>query len=155
MSLVKTLNQLIEPAVEAVGYEFVGLEYVTQRPHSVLRVYIDSDDGIQVDDCAKVSRQVSAVLDVEDPITGQYNLEVSSPGLDRPLFKQAHFVQCIGQNVSVRLATGMNGRRHFKGILKQVDAQNITLECDDDQSFVLDFEKIDKANVIPDFDNLD
>ena len=83
------LRRLLEPAVEGFGYELLGVQLLAQGHHSKLRVYIDSEEGITVDDCARVSHQVSGVLEVEDPIPGQYTLEVSSPGMDRPLFRAA------------------------------------------------------------------
>ncbi|HFE37119.1 MAG TPA: ribosome maturation factor RimP, partial [Gammaproteobacteria bacterium] len=97
------LQSLVEPVVGSMGYEFVGVEYLSQGKHSILRVYIDQPAGITVDDCSKVSNQLSAMLDVEDPIRGEYHLEVSSPGMDRPLFTGAHFSQFIGHCCVVRM----------------------------------------------------
>jgi ribosome maturation factor RimP len=97
LSNVESIQALIEPSVEALGFELWGLELIAQGRFSTLRIYIESAKGITVDDCAEVSHQVSGILDVEDPITNQYTLEVSSPGVDRPLFKQAHYEQYIGQ----------------------------------------------------------
>jgi ribosome maturation factor RimP len=96
------LTAMLEPAVEALGFELLGLEFVQAGRHSTLRVYIDHENGITVDNCADVSRQVSAILDVEDPITNEYDLEVSSPGVDRPLFKPAHYEQAQGEELRVR-----------------------------------------------------
>ncbi|NAW67473.1 ribosome maturation factor RimP, partial [Photobacterium halotolerans] len=95
-ALEMQLTELLEAPVTALGYELVGLEFIRAGEHSTLRVFIDHENGITVDDCADVSRQISAVMDVEDPITVAYNLEVSSPGLDRPLFRAAHYEQFIG-----------------------------------------------------------
>ena len=89
--IAETLRDSLASIVEALGYEFVGSEIVGQGKHAVLRIYIDSENGITIDDCSKVSYQVSAMLDVEDPIRGEYDLEVSSPGIDRPLFELSHF----------------------------------------------------------------
>ena len=93
--LERQLTEMLEAPVAASGYELVGLEFIRAGEHSTLRIFIDHENGISVDDCAEVSRQVSAVMDVEDPITVAYNLEVSSPGLERPLFKAAHYEQSV------------------------------------------------------------
>ena len=106
--LEQRLSEMLNPAVEALGFELLGVEFVRAGKHSILRVYIDHENGINVDDCADVSHQVSAVLDVEDPINTEYNLEVSSPGMDRPLFKAAHYAQVVGETV----AHCPRGRKH-------------------------------------------
>lgn len=151
MAMIDELNRLIEPAVEAVGFEFVGLEYIVQGRQSVLRIFIDHADGITVDNCADVSRQVSAVLDVEDPISGHYNLEVSSPGYDRPLFKLEHFSRFVGEEVKLRSHVPVEGRRNFRGKLVAVEGDNIVLEVDG-QSFTVSFDNLDKANIVPNYD---
>jgi ribosome maturation factor RimP len=150
VALIEELNRLIEPAVEAVGFEFVGLEYVAQGRNSVLRIFIDSEQGITVDDCATVSRQVSGVLDVEDPISGHYNLEVSSPGLDRPLFKLTHFERFVGQEIKLRAHSAVNGRRNFRGLLKAVVGDTIVMLADG-QEFSISHSNVEKANLVPDF----
>ena len=114
----QALKTLIEPGVEALGYELLGVEYQSGRKHALLRVYIDSERGIGVDDCARVSHQVSGILAVEDPIEGGYDLEVSSPGLDRPLFEPRHFERHRGAEVKVRLTVPLDGRRNFRGVLE-------------------------------------
>lgn len=143
------LEQMIKPAVDALGFELVGIEQLSQGRHSMLRIYIDHADGITVDNCAEVSRQVSAVLDVEDPIHGEYTLEVSSPGLERPIFTLAQFAQFIGQRVDVRLHMPVDGRRHFKGELTAVEDDEITLELSEDESLTCTMDDIDKAKLIP------
>lgn len=115
--LEKQLTEMLEPAVSALGYELVGLEFIRAGQNSTLRIYIDHENGITVDDCAEVSHQVSAVMDVEDPITVAYNLEVSSPGLDRPLFKAEHYQKFIGQEVTLVLRMAMQNRRKWKGAI--------------------------------------
>ena len=150
MSKRSDLCQLIEPIVSGMGYEFVGLEYHPQGKHSILRVYIDKPTGITVDDCGDVSRQVSAMLDVEDPIHGEYSLEISSPGLDRPLFTLAHFEQFIGHNCSVRLKTPLDGQRKFTGVINSVKDDFIGLEINEEIK-ILPYKMIDKANLIPEF----
>ena len=119
---------LINPVICDMGYELLGLEYVSSGKHSVLRVYIDSDSGVGVNDCESVSRQVSAIMDVEDPISGQYNLEVSSPGIERPLFTIAHYRRFLGNDISLRLYRPMDGRRKFTGSIGSISEANNTIE---------------------------
>ena len=141
------LSKLIAPAVEGLGYEFVGLEYKPSNHQSMLRIYIDHENGIHVDDCAKVSRQVSAVLDVEDPIKSEYTLEVSSPGLDRPLFTVEHYQRFKGKEIKCKLRMPFNGRRNFTGKLIEADDLKITLSIDN-ESVELYIEDIEKANIL-------
>lgn len=146
----RQLTEMLESAVVASGYELVGLEFIRAGEHSTLRIYIDHENGITVEDCAEVSHQVSAVLDVEDPISVAYSLEVSSPGLDRPLFKPAHYEQFIGQEVNVVLKMAVANRRKWKGEIHSVDGEAITLTVDGQQEeFALS--NISKANLIPKF----
>ncbi len=147
MAKIDQLSELLRPAAEALGYEFLGLEYVSQGTHSVLRLYIDHENGINVDDCAKVSHQASGLLEIEDPIASQYTLEVSSPGVDRPLFSLEHFKKVVGETINIRCHMGVNGRRKFKGKLLEIDAQTLVIEVDN-QTFEVDFQDIDKANLV-------
>ncbi|WP_196139489.1 ribosome maturation factor RimP [Aliikangiella sp. G2MR2-5] len=149
MSKVDQLTEMLRPAAEALGYEFLGIEYISQGKHSVLRIYIDHENGINVDDCASVSHQASGILEVEDPISSQYTLEVSSPGLDRPLFTLAHFEQFVGKVVEVRCHVGVDGRRKFKGELTAVNGEQLILTVDN-QEFTVDFNDVDKANLVAD-----
>ncbi len=144
------LYELITPVVEALGYELVGIEYISQGRHSVLRVYIDSEDGITVDDCADVSHQVSGVLDVEDPIKSAYHLEISSPGLDRPLFEEAHYERFAGHQAKLSLTTPIDGRRKFQGTLLGLKEGKVAIVVDGEEQ-LLPFASIDKANLIPEF----
>lgn len=144
------LNALLEPAVEALGFELLGVEFVRAGKHSTLRVYIDHPDGISVDNCADVSHQVSAVLDVEDPISTEYNLEVSSPGMDRPLFKAPHYEAALGEVVTIRLRIPQDNRRNFKGQVLKVDNGMLTVKVDN-QDFELAIDNIEKANLVPQF----
>ena len=137
------LTEMLLPAVEATGKELLGIEFVSAGKHSILRVYIDSENGINVDDCAEVSHQVSAILDVEDPISTEYNLEVSSPGMDRPLFKKAHYEAIIGEVVEVKLNMPLNGRRKFKGRLEAIENDTLIVEVDG-ESYELVISNIDK-----------
>ncbi|GAJ75377.1 transcription termination protein NusA [Vibrio sp. JCM 18905] len=148
--LERQLTEMLEAPVEASGYELVGLEFIRAGVHSTLRIYIDHENGINVDDCAEVSHQVSAVLDVEDPISVAYSLEVSSPGLERPLFKAAHYEQFIGHEVSIVLKMAVANRRKWKGIIHGVDGETVTITVDGQQEeFALS--NISKANLIPKF----
>ena len=149
--LEKKLTQMLDGAVGALGYELLGIEFVRAGKHSTLRVYIDSENGIDVDDCADASHQISAVLDIEDPISTEYNLEVSSPGLDRPLFKAAHYNQVIGQTITVKLQMPQDGRRNFKGELIQCDELQFTVKVDNEQ-FQLSYDNVLKANLVPEFE---
>ncbi|MDH5409397.1 MAG: ribosome maturation factor RimP [Gammaproteobacteria bacterium] len=147
------LVALIEPVVTGLGYELVGIEYLPQGKHSLIRIYVDSEQGIQLEDCEKVSRQISAVLDVEDPITGQYVMEVSSPGLDRPLFKPEHYLRFLGHRAKLRLRQPLNGQRKFRGELLSADETHVVLQdVDTGQEFKLTLADIEKANLEPEFD---
>jgi len=150
-SIQQRLEDLLAPVVASLGCELWGLEYLPQGKHqSLLRIFIDKADGIGVEDCERVSRQASSVLDVEDPITSEYTLEVSSPGMDRPLFKIEQYSKCAGEQASVRLRIAYEGRRNFKGLLKGVEGDEVVLEIDGEE-YLLPFELIDKANIIPRF----
>jgi ribosome maturation factor RimP len=148
--LEQQLTQLFTPAVEALGFELVGLEFVRAGKHSTLRVYIDHENGIDVDNCAEVSHQISAIMDVEDPITNEYYLEVSSPGADRQLFKAAHYQQFIGENVAIKLNTPQQGRRNFSGALTAFEDDTVVVEVDGVE-YRLMLTNIEKANIIPNF----
>ena len=147
MAGIAQLNKMFAPVVEGLGYEFVGLEYRSGSSPALLRIYIDHDNGIGVDDCAKASRQISAVLDVEDPIKGEYTLEVSSPGLDRPLFVAAHYQKFIGEMIKCKLRMPFNGRRNFTGRLLEANEKSITLSIDN-ESIELFIDDIEKANLV-------
>ncbi len=141
------ISDLIRPTVEALGVELWGIEHNIQGKYSVLRVYIDKGgDGITIEDCEKVSRQISAIFDVEDPIPGEYTLEVSSPGMDRPLFEIEQYKNYVGSEIAVRLRSPIDGRRKFKGVIQSVDDDNVVLLVDG-QEFKLAAVAIDKANV--------
>ena len=144
------LREMFEPVVGMLGYELVGIEYL-QGAGGLLRVYIDSEDGITLDDCSRVSHQLSGLLDVEDIIKGQYNLEVSSPGLDRPLFTAEHFQRFAGHEAKIRLSVPQNGRRNFQGTLCGVQDDVVLLEMDNKQVTV-PLNMIDKANLVPELD---
>lgn len=143
------VQELIEPAVVALGYELVGIEYMPQGKHSLLRVYIDADDGINLDDCTRVSHQVSGLLDVEDVLKGQYSLEISSPGLDRPLFTLEQFARFTGHAAKVHMVAPKEGQRKFRGVIISADNDNVVIDVDGKQ-IELAFSLIDRANLVPD-----
>jgi len=144
----RELTAMLEPTVEAMGFELWGLEYLSQGRHSVLRIYIDAEQGVGVDDCAAVSEQVSSLLDVEDPITGEYVLEVSSPGLDRLLFRLDQFPAYVGETVELRLRRPYEGRRRFKGILAGLEGEDVVVRVDDHE-YLLPHGEIEKAQIVP------
>lgn len=142
------LAELLEPVVADLGYELWELEFATRAGGGFLRLYIDSPEGISLEDCERVSRAVSAVLDVADPIPGQYTLEVSSPGLDRVLRTQAHFERFAGEHVRVELNRSINGRKRFIGRLVAVNEREIALEVDGSE-IQLPLEALHKARLAP------
>lgn len=144
------LTQLIGRVVEPMGYELVGVEYRRGADSGLLRIYIDREGGIQLDDCVTVSRQVSAMLDVEDPLKEAYQLEVSSPGIDRPLFVKEHFERFVGSKVRIKLRMKLNGRKRFEGVLQGVQDENVVLEMDDEMEY-LPLDQIDSARLVPEF----
>ncbi|MDG1753062.1 MAG: ribosome maturation factor RimP [Thalassotalea sp.] len=145
------LTEMLRPAVEEVGVELLGIEFVSAGKHSILRLFIDHENGIDVDNCAEVSRQVGALLDVEDPISTEYNLEVSSPGLDRPLFSLTHYQAVVGETVNIRLSLPLNGRRKFKGILNAVE-NDVLIVTVDNEEYELVFSNVDKGNLVHNFE---
>ena len=142
------LRERIESGVRALGFELVDVELAGGRQHQMLRVYIDGPQGITVDDCAEVSRQLAAILDVEDPFPGSYTLEVSSPGLDRPLVTPTDFRRFQGEIIKVRLSPPLAGRRNFTGRLLQVHDDRVAVEVDGER-FELPFSAIERARLVP------
>jgi len=142
--------QFLAPIVANMGYEFVGAGFGQGDSGLTLRLYIDSDDGISVDDCAAVSNQVGAALDVDDLIAGEYCLEVSSPGLDRPLFVAADYQRFIGSEIKLKLAVAQLGRRNYRGLLCAADETTATIEIDGEQHQV-PIGDVDTANLVPKF----
>ncbi|MGJ8580774.1 MAG: ribosome maturation factor RimP [Psychromonas sp.] len=150
-SLEERLTEMLAPSVEDLGYELVGIEYVRAGKHSTLRIYIDQEEGILVDDCAAVSRQVSAIMDVEDPITNEYTLEVSSPGMERPLFNATQYAAFIGEEVKIQLRMPIQNRRRWKGVISNVDGEIVSISVEGkEERFALS--NIQKANIVPKFD---
>lgn len=151
MKAQERLQGLLEPVVTGLGYEWVGLEFLSAGARSILRVYIDRDGGIRVDDCERVSRQVSAVLDVEDVIRGQYNLEVSSPGLDRLLFTPEHYRRFAGSEVRLQLRDLVQGRRKLDGRLVGIDAGEEVTILADGVEYRIPLANVAKARLKPEF----
>jgi len=170
-SVQNKLTALIGPIVESLGCDLWGLEYLTQGRQATLRIYIEKaasaggdtaesndigeeeskkDAGIGLHDCEKVSRQVSSVLDVEDPIASHYTLEVSSPGMDRPLFSLAHYQRSIGEKVAIKLGRKFEDRKNFTGIITGVENDEVIVQVEEEE-YLLPIELIDKANIIPTF----
>ena len=144
----KRIEDLLRPTVEALGFELWGLEYRSQGRHTLLRLYIDSESGVTVDDCAAVSRHISGVLDVDDPISGEYTLEVSSPGVDRLLFRLDHYPPYVGEWIELRLRTPFEGRRKYKGTLKGIDGEDVIIQVEDHE-YLIPHGAIEKAQVRP------
>ena len=147
---VPHIEKLLKLGADALGYELVAVE-MSGGDTSVLRIYIDNDNGVSVEDCARASRQFSAILDVEDPISNRYTLEVSSPGMDRPLAKPGHFQQVIGEDVKIRMATLINGRRRFTGKLVEATDDYAVVEVDGEQTELL-YAEMDRARLVPVYD---
>ncbi|WP_045224875.1 ribosome maturation factor RimP [Methyloterricola oryzae] len=149
MKMPERLTRLVEPVVTGLGYELVGVEFDSHQ--RILRVYIDREAGIGVDDCSRVSHQLSGVLDVEDPIPGNYQLEISSPGMDRPLFTPEHFERFVGALVRIQVLRPVEGRRRFKGRLLAIEGGTVHLE-EDGARYAIPFESIEKARIVPEFE---
>ena len=145
------LYDLIKPVVTGLGYELVGMEFAAGKGNGLLRIYIDNANGIDLDDCQTVSYQISGLLDVEDPVPGQYNLEVSSPGLDRPLFEKVHFDRFAGSLVRLRTQVPHNGRKKFQGILHGMEGELVVIE-QDGETVKLPFTEVEQAKLVPEFD---
>ena len=145
----EVLQQIVEPAIKALGFQLWGIEYIGQGRHTLLRIYIDKEGGINIEDCVEASRHISSILDVEDPISSEYTLEVSSPGLDRILFTLEQFQAHIGEVIKVRLTEGFSGRRNFSGELKNAENNEIVLVVGEEE-FAIPYELVEKANVVSD-----
>jgi ribosome maturation factor RimP len=148
VTLRERLIALIEPVLAQLGYELVELEYAAGRTSAVVRIFIDQPAGISVDDCERVSRDVAALLDVDDPVPTAYTLEVSSPGFDRVLRTPAHFERFVGERIFVELQAPRAGRKRYTGILKGVSAAGVELEVDK-QTVDVPFGEIAKARLAP------
>jgi len=142
----------INPVVSDMGYELLGIEYIPRGKNSVLRLYIDCEKGIRVKDCETVSRQVSSIMDVEDPISGQYNLEVSSPGIERPLFAIGHYQRFLGYDIRLRTYRPIDGKRNFVGCIGCVRENDNTIQLVTELGpVIIDIGLIEKANLIANY----
>ena len=176
MSVQDELGRLIRPVIEAMGLEYVGLEYLSNPKNRLVRIYIDREpEGISVDDCAEVSNEVSSLLDVEDPVSGHYSLEVSSPGVERPLFEPDHYRRFLGERATLRLFAPLDvgnkldgdnndnnndgnndsrtNRRKLTGLIVDADDDRVVLEVDGEKTAIA-FDTIRRANLKPDMDAL-
>ncbi len=143
-----TLVKLLDPVVQAMGYEMLGIEHIPKGQGSTLRIYIDNEQGIKLEDCSRVSQQIAGVLDVNDPIQGTYDLEVSSPGLDRPLFTVEHFRRFIGVEVKLNLREKIAGRRKLVGEISAVSDERVDV-IDTGINYQIPVDVIDKARLVP------
>ena len=155
--MVDKIRDVVTGPVEGAGYEVVEVEWKREPGGWVCRLFVDKPgDAIGLDDCERISRELSAVLDVADVIPQQYNLEVSSPGLDRPLRTSAHFRRYIGETAQVRLIAGVDGRRNFKGTIVAVPAESegtparVIMNVDG-KEYTLPIADLDRANLVFDF----
>ncbi|MFN3714678.1 MAG: ribosome maturation factor RimP [Alcanivoracaceae bacterium] len=145
------IQAMLQPVVESLGYEFWGLEYIQGRG-ATLRVFIDRDEeGVSVDDCALVSHQVSGVLDVEDPIPGEYNLEVSSPGMERPLFTLEQWARYLGEDIQIRLLAPVAGKRRLTATLTAIEGDEVLLDVKG-EALRVPFAQVDRANLVAKYD---
>jgi ribosome maturation factor RimP len=145
------LTALLAPTIESLGFELWGLELVSPHRRPTLRLYIERESGVSVDDCAEVSRHVSGVMDVEDPINGEYTLEVSSPGIDRLLFRREQYAAYIGEPIEIRLRMPFEGRRKFRGWLMGLEEDDVVVRVDD-HDYLLPLRSVDRARVEPRLD---
>ena len=146
-SSVTLITELIDTTIQALGLDLWGVELLQQGKYSLLRIYIEREEGVTIEDCEKVSRQVSALMDVEDPIAGEYTLEVSSPGMDRPLFCIEHYSQYVGIEVDLKLRRPLDGRRKFKGQIIKVSGDIVGLSVEGSE-YDLEFSDIEKASIV-------
>ena len=144
------LVEMLTVPVEALGFKLWGIEYIQAGRHSILRVFIDHENGINIEDCAEASRQVSAVMDVEDPISTEYTLEVSSPGVDRPLFTAEQYAAYKGEDAKIQLTMPVAGSRNLKGVINSVDGQMLTITVDG-KDLIVALDNIRKGSIIAKF----
>tara|TARA_R110002050_G_scaffold9504_1_gene33121 strand:+ start:267446 stop:267892 length:447 start_codon:yes stop_codon:yes gene_type:complete len=147
MAISDQIELLVEAPIESLGYELVGVEYIKNGINTVLRLYIDAEQGIGIEDCERVSHQVSGILEVEDPISSAYSLEVSSPGFDRPLFKERDFIRFAGSEAKIAMKLPIQGRRNFRGILQGFSDGDILIEVDG-EVYDLPLTKLSKAKIV-------
>jgi len=149
---IKDVSRLVEPILDEMGLELVDVEYLSERGRWVLRIYADKDGGITLDDCARVSRQVGDLIEIKNIVQHEYVLEVSSPGLNRPLKKEKDFLWAVGKKVKITMRESIQGRRRFTGYLKKFCERTLYLDLEND-SVVLPWQDVEKANLVYEFDN--
>ena len=149
--ILQEVTKLIEPIIDNLGYELIDVEYLMERGRWVLRIYIDKDGGVSINDCVEVSKEIGTILDIEDPIESAYVLEVSSPGLNRPLTKEKHFIWAIGKKVKIKTEVPIEGRKNFKGYLQDFKDGMIYINVEG-KIFSLDYEYVEKANLVYEID---
>lgn len=149
------LDELLRPSIESMGLELWSLDFMSQGRRGILRIFIDEPErGVTLEDCERVSREVSALLDVEDPFAGAYTLEVSSPGMDRALHTKPQYERFVGSNLKVRLRTGYEGRRNFSGVLMGVEQEDVVLRDGEDE-YLFPISSIENATVVPQLEQKD
>ena len=147
------LFNALAPTVSGLGFTLLGIERGFAGERALVRLFIDHDEGIDVNDCELVSRQVSDLIDVEELLQGEFTLEVSSPGVDRPLFTLAQHKAFLGETVALRLRALMNGRRKITGVLTSVEDDSLEVECDG-QQWLVPFREVEKSRLVPDWNGL-
>ncbi|MBK5099448.1 MAG: ribosome maturation factor RimP [Desulfobacteraceae bacterium] len=151
-SVIKEVSRLIEPVLDETDIELVDIEYVFERGRWVLRIYLDREGGITLDDCAQLSREIGNLIEVKDVLLREYVLEVSSPGLNRPLKKEKDFLRAIGNKVKVEMVTPVKGRRNFTGCLRDLKDGALYLEVENNV-VLLPLQDLKKANLVYEFGN--
>jgi ribosome maturation factor RimP len=150
--VIREISQLIEPILDEMDVELVDIEYLSYHGRWIVRIYVDKEGGITVDDCARVSREIDEIIDVKDVIPHAYVLEVSSPGLNRPLKKDKDFQRAVGKKIKARISVPLKGRRHFTGYLKDFRNGTLYLEVEDNP-VSLSLRDVEKANLVYEFEN--
>lgn len=151
VDIVRRTEDLVRDLIESEGYDLVHVEFFGSGHSAVLRLYVDRAGGITVSECAEISRRVSLLLDVEDYIPGSYTLEVSSPGIERPLFRKVDYERHIGEEVKLVTTQKVEGRRNFNGYVLKVFEKSFSLDCDG-KVYDIEFSNLKKANLVYKFD---
>ena len=149
-SIIEGVAELIEPSLDAMGFELVDVEYLSHQGRWILRIYIDKEGGVTIDDCAMVSRELGDLIDVKEMIAHEYVLEVSSPGLNRPLTKEKHLIGAVGKKIKVKMAKPVEGRRNFSGRLSDFRDETLYIEMDRG-TVALPWPEVEKANLVYEF----
>ncbi len=152
LDIIRRLTRIIEPIVDEMGFEFVDVEYLSEHGRWVLRIYVDKEGGITLDECARVSREVGDLIDVKDIIQHKYVLEVSSPGLNRPLKREKDFLRAVGKKIEIKMVIPVEGRRRFTGYLRKYQERTLYLEVENNL-VTLPLRDMRKANLVYEFEN--